>query len=190
MPIMVSANDTKSFTPAPAGVHQAVCVDVIDLGRLQSAFPDEKTGQPKWQHKLNVVWQIDEKRDDGKRFQLYKRYTSSLHEKAALRHDLESWRGKPFTFDELAGFDVEKLVGANCFINVQHKKSADGTRTYANVVSIMPVPKNLKLPPMLPVDYARHVPQGVADTNPQEPPPTDDDAMSVPDYDDQEEPPF
>jgi len=152
MPIIASANETKNYTPAPEGVHQAVCVDVIDLGMIKSAFVDDK-GNEKWQHKVNVVWQIDETRDDGKRYQLYKRFTLSLHEKAALRHDLESWRGRAFTAEELAGFDVEKLIGANGLINVQHKKSADGTKTYANVVSVMPLIRGM--PKLAPLDYAR-----------------------------------
>lgn len=185
MPIIAKGGDSRNYAPAPEGVHQAVCVDVIDLGMQKSAFNDEKTGQPKFQHKINVVWQITETRDDGKRFQLYKRYTLSLHEKAMLRHDLESWRGKAFTFDELAGFDVEKLIGANGLINVQHRKSADGTKTYANVVAIMPIVKGMNK--IGAHDYVRTVPEPA----PQEPspPPTDDDCY-VPDYNDSDEPPF
>jgi hypothetical protein len=182
MPIIATGGDAKTYAPAPEGVHQAVAVDVIDLGLVKSAFADEKTGQPKFQHKINVVWQIAELRDDGKRFQLYKRYTLSLHEKAALRHDLESWRGRAFTEDELRGFDVETIIGANCFVNVQHRKSLDGTKTYANVVSVMPVPKTLKLPPMKPLNYERPAPS-------QEPPPPVEEP-SVPDYDDGDPVPF
>lgn len=185
MPIIAKGGDSKSYAPAPEGVHQAVCVDVIDLGMVKSAFNDDKTGEPKFQHKVNVVWQIGDKRDDGKRFQLYKRYTLSLHEKAALRHDLESWRGKAFTFDELAGFDVERLVGANCLINVQHRKSADGTKTYANVVAVMPLVKGM--PKMAAHDYKRPEPE--APPRVEEPPVGDDD-VSVPDYDDSDPVPF
>lgn len=155
MPIIATASEGQTFTPAPEGVHHAVCVDVIDLGHVKSAFLDDK-GNEKWQHKVNVVWQISETRDDGKRYQLYKRFTLSLHEKAALRHDLESWRGRPFTDDELRGFDVEKLIGANCLLNVVHRKSADGTKTYANVVSVMPLIKGM--PKLEPLDYARAEP--------------------------------
>lgn len=187
MPIIATGGDTKSYAPAPEGVHHAVCADVIDLGMVQSAFPDEKTGQPKLQHKINVVWQIGEKRDDGKRHQLYKRYTLSLHEKAHLRHDLESWRGKAFTFDELAGFDVERLVGANCLINVQHRKSKDGLKTYANVVAVMPLVKGM--PKMGIHEYERWTPKAT-EPEPDGPPPSDDDSVSVPDYDESDPVPF
>jgi hypothetical protein len=136
MAITATAGSSGTFTPAPAGVHQAVCVDVIDLGMLESAYLDQQ-GRKKVQHKINIAWQITKLRDDGKRFVLYKRYTLSLNEKATLRKDLESWRGRPFTRDEELGFDVERVKGANCLINVQH--NANGDKTYANVVSVMPL---------------------------------------------------
>jgi hypothetical protein len=146
MPIIATAGESETFTPAPEGVHQAVCVDVIDLGMIPGF-----EGKP--QHKVSVAWQIGELRDDGKRFTLFKRYTLSLHEKANLRKDLESWRGKAFTREEEMGFDVEVLKGANCLINVQHKASADGKKTYANVVAVMPLVKGM--PKMAASGYVR-----------------------------------
>src|SRR5690242_4836503 len=122
MPIIATATESKSFTPAPEGTHQAVCVDVIDKGMLPNKFKEGTL-----QHKIDVAWQINELRDDGKRYLVYKRYTLSLNEKANLRKDLESWRGKGFTRDEEMGFDVEKLIGANCLINVTHRTVADKT---------------------------------------------------------------
>lgn len=179
MPIVVSANESKSFPPAPEGTHQAVCVDVIDLGMVDNSF---KPGTQ--QHKVNIAWQINEPRDDGKRHVVYKRYTASLNEKATLRHDLEAWRGKAFTFDELAAFDLEKLIGANCLINVQHRKSNDGTRTYANVMSIAPLIKGMAKLESL--DYVRKSEQAAQEP----PPPADEDGIGVPDYDQDDPVPF
>lgn len=160
MPIIATVGDSKNYTPAPEGTHQAICVDVIDLGMLPNTFKPGTT-----QHKINVVWQIDEVRDDGKRHQVYKRYTLSLNEKANLRHDLESWRGRAFTRDEEMGFDVEKLIGVNCLVNVQHN-SKDG-KTYANVKSVMPLIRGMAK--IGPVDYKRHEP----DAPPEEQAPDD-----------------
>jgi hypothetical protein len=173
MPIIASANESKSFTPAPEGVHQAVAVDVIDQGMKPNPF---KPGTE--QRKIDIAWQIDEVREDGKRFVVYKRYTLSLNEKATLRHDLESWRGRPFTDVELAGFDVESIIGANALINVQHKKNADGTRTYANVMTVTPLIKGMVK--ITPHGYARKTEDNIyGDSEPTdapEPPPiTDDD---------------
>lgn len=137
MPIIATAGEQREFTPAPAGLHQAVCVDVVDLGMLEVTYG----GKTKQQHKVRVVWQIDEAMDDDKRFIVQKRYTLSLSEKATLRKDLESWRGKPFTRDEEMGFDLERLIGVNCFLNVVHA-SRDG-KTYANVASVVPLKRGM-----------------------------------------------
>lgn len=178
MPIIATAGaDSANYTPAPEGTHQAVCVDVIDKGMVPNKFKDGAL-----QHKIDIAWQIAETRDDGKRFVLYKRYTLSLNEKATLRHDLESWRGKKFTRDEEMGFDVEKLIGANCLINVQHAPGTkDPAKVFANVVSVMPLLKGM--PKIAPDGYERPVAQAAEPTNgngadhdEQAPPPlTDDD---------------
>jgi hypothetical protein len=148
VPIIATAGEASNFTPAPEGVHQAVCVDVVDLGTIPGFG-----GKP--QHKVVIVWQIDEKREDGERFLLFKRYTLSLNEKSNLRKDLEAWRGRAFTRDEEMGFDVETVIGVNCMANVQHRQSQDGTKTYANVVSLTPLPKALKKTPLTAEAYER-----------------------------------
>src|SRR5689334_6354597 len=137
MAIMASAKGGQDFAPAPAGTHAAVCCDVIDLGMLEVTFG----GKTKSQHKVNIVWQIEELRDDGKPFNVRKRYTLSLHEKASLRKDLESWRGKAFTAEELAGFDLEALIGVGCMLNIIHKEREDGGTPWANVTAIMKLVK-------------------------------------------------
>lgn len=148
MAIIVTAGESKTFEPAPTGVHQGVCVDVVDMGDLEVKW----NGQSKKQHKIRIVWQIDEAMaEDGRRFIVQKRYTASLHEKSNLRKELEAWRGRAFTDDELKAFDLEKLIGVNCFLNVVH--TAKEGKTYANVASIMPLKKGMEK--MEPVDYVR-----------------------------------
>jgi hypothetical protein len=148
MPIIATAGDSKTYAPAPAGVHQAVCVDVVDMGILEVTF----NGETKKQHKVRLVWQIDELDPErAERFIVQKRYTLSLHEKANLRKDLESWRGKAFTHDELKGFDLEKLITVNAFVNVV-QVGKDG-KTYANLAAVMPLKKGT--PKIEPQKYIR-----------------------------------
>ena len=137
----------NDFEPAPAGTYRAVCVDVIDKGIVEVTYQ----GKTRRQHKVSVAWQIDEKRDDGKPYLVFKRYTLSLNEKATLRKDLESWRGKPFTRDEEMGFDVEAVIGANCLLNIAHRPVAD--KVYANVQSVNPLMKGMA--PIHARDYVR-----------------------------------
>lgn len=134
----------STFTPCPEGLHHAVCVDVVDLGIVTGAFGDK--------HKVRIVWQIEEENDKMRRFEARKHYNLSLHEKATLRKDLEAWRGRKFTEDELKGFDLEKLLGANCQIQVVHDISDEGS-IYANVQAVVPAPKNV--PKLVPLDFTR-----------------------------------
>lgn len=134
MPVYVSGSNQKDFTPAPEGTHQGVCVDVYDLGDVETQFGVK--------HKVEISWQISERMENGKPFLVSKRYTASLHEKAALRHDLEAWRGKAFTEDELDRFDLENLLSVNCLISVIHKKGSKGG-TFANVTNVAPLMKGL-----------------------------------------------
>jgi hypothetical protein len=138
MPIFAKAG--ASFVPAPAGTHAAVCVDVIDLGMTEVTY----SGKTQKKHKIVIAWQIDENMDNGKPFLVRRRYTCSLHEKATLRRDLESWRGRAFTDKELEAFDLESLLSAACLINVIHD-SRNGS-TFANVASVMRLPKGMTAP--------------------------------------------
>lgn len=165
MPIIAKASGS-GYIPAPAGTWAAVCVDVVDLGMLKVSFG----GKDKTQHKIRIVWQISEVRPDNKPFEVSKRYTLSLHEKAGLRKDLESWRGKPFSQSELEGFDVETVLGVPCMLNIiKQEKGAD---TYANVTAIMRLPKGMEAPSQR--DYVR-----VCDRKPAE-----GVGEAMPDYED------
>ena len=142
---IIAKKPESNFTPCPEGLHQAVCVDVVDLGIQKGAYGEK--------HKVEVRWQTEmENEEVARRFQLRKWYTLSLHEKASLRKDLECWRGRKFTEDELKGFDLEKLVGANCQLQVIHNITDDG-KTYDNIQAI--VPHTVKLPKIAPLEYTR-----------------------------------
>jgi hypothetical protein len=143
----IIAKAGAEFTPAPAGTHAAVCVDIIDIGMVLSEFK----GVKKNQHKIKIVWQIDEDQANGKPFTVSQRYTLSLHQKATLRRDLESWRGKPFSEEELKAFDLENLLGAGALLNVIHNHREGST--YANVASVMRLMKGMATP--APRDYVR-----------------------------------
>lgn len=169
MAIIARAPESK-FTPAPEGLHQAVCVDVHDLGLQKTAWGEK--------HKVLLVWQIDLVNDEtGKRFDIRQSYTLSLSEKANLRRDLECWRGRKFTEDELSGFDLEKLLGANCQLQIVHNIADEG-KTYANVQAI--VPFNAKLGPKLsPLEYVRMKDRAKAQGNGHghDAPPVEDDSV-------------
>jgi hypothetical protein len=141
MSLTVSAKQgsNKEYELAPAGNHLAICFQMIDLGEQYNAKYDS------WQHKVQIGWELpNELMADGRPFMVSSRYTMSLNEKAILRRDLESWRGRPFTPEEEAGFDLKNVVGKPCMVNVVHNPVGD--RTYANIKSVAAIPKGMTIP--------------------------------------------
>lgn len=147
MALNVSDKGGRDFKPVPAGTHRAVCTMVVDMGVQPSArfapkpkvyirfeLPDERT---EWTDK-------DGNKHEGPMV-IGKQYTASLSEKANLRKDLEAWRGRFFTADELKNFDLRNILGAPAMISVAHQQGADG-KTYANLASIMGLPKGMEKP--------------------------------------------
>jgi hypothetical protein len=140
---MVKENGGKDFKKVPPGAHFAICNMVVDVG-LQEGF------QKKPQHKIYLRWEVPDERvsydKDGVPVEgpcsIGRFYTLSLSEKANLRKDLENWRGRTFTGDELKGFDLESILGKPCQIMVTHE--TDNGKTYANVTGIMGVSRDQK----------------------------------------------
>jgi hypothetical protein len=72
-----------------------------------------------------------------------KSYTLSLHPKAKLRQDLDSWRGRAFTNDEAKGFPVESVIGAACQLSITHSPKPDGSGVFVNIAGVMGIPKGM-----------------------------------------------
>lgn len=136
MPITASDKGGEGFEPLPAGMHDAVCYGVYDIG----SHYNQMFGN--MQRKVIVLWEIPAERMEVEGVDKPKvtsnSYTLSLSEKANLRKHLESWRGVEFTAAELEGFDISKLIGVSCQLQLIHKKSKDGKKTYANIATIIP----------------------------------------------------
>lgn len=136
-------DNSSQFEPPPADTHLAVCYRVIDLGTQLV----EWQGQAKHQHKIMLSWELpDARMSDGRPFTISQRYTFSSSDKAKLRKDLEAWRGVPFKDSDFGpgGFDIRNVLRKGCYLQVIHR-NVDG-RTYANIASIMKLPKGVTVP--------------------------------------------
>lgn len=144
MSLTLSSDGGGNYELTPAGTHVATCYRIIDLGTQKTNWQ----GQEKAQSKVLIAWELaHEKMADGRPFTISKRYTASLHEKAGLRKDLQAWRGRPFNDDELAAFNISKLLGVPCQLGVAHV-TKDG-KTYANITAILGVSKGTQVPPLV-----------------------------------------
>lgn len=139
----LTASAEKKREPIADGVYQGVTVGIIDLG---TQF-NEHFG--KSSHQVMIMWEIPELliefEKDGKQVKaprvISKKYTLSLGEKANLRKDLQSWRGRAFTDEELGGFDLVNVLEKNCMLQILNT-SKDG-KTYSNISAVLPLYKGM-----------------------------------------------
>jgi hypothetical protein len=136
----------QDFDPVPQGTHAAVCYLVADIGMQPTTYG------PK--HKVVIGFEIpdqiieykDKDGNDVKKPMIINNfYTASLSSKAILTGDLEGWRGRAFTSEELQGFNLFNVLGKPCVITVVH--NVVGDKTYANIKSVGQVMKGMEVAP-------------------------------------------
>jgi len=136
MTTIVATTGTNEYPKVPTGVHNARCVRVIDLGTQRNDYGGNIT----YKRQVLIIWEIPDQITNDQPMTISKFYTLSLHEKANLGMDLVSWRGRPFTEQEKEGFDITKLIGVPCQINVMHNDSGK-----EKVSSVMPLGKDTQI---------------------------------------------
>lgn len=137
-----------NFERCPPGMHLARCYRIIDLGTQKSEY----MGQTKYLHKVMLGWEIHGTDDAGqpllmkdqRPFAIFKNYTLSWSEKANLRLDLQSWRGRPFSQEEMQKFDLKNVLGAFCMLNIIERPGKSDGKMYTNVDGVTPVPSIIK----------------------------------------------
>ena len=126
--------------PVEPGVYMAVCVGVVDLGEQHS----EKFNN--YSNKVKFVWalpgetiEIDGKVEER---QLSREFSVATKKTSKLRTFLGSWNSKNYSDDEYMELDLFEQVGKACQLNVV----LNDTGEYANVDSVMPIPKGMPAP--------------------------------------------
>ncbi len=138
MSITAKKPEDREFQLSPQGTHLGRCYQIIDMGIQDTPFGAK--------HKIRIGWELPtELMEDGRPFVIGKEYTLSLHADSNLTKDLIAWRGKSFTDEELAGFDVSKVIGAPCMVTVIHGTTKAG-KAFAGVAGITSCPKGIQVP--------------------------------------------
>lgn len=149
MAINATTNGNTPRELIPTGNYIARCYKMIHIGTVEEIILGEK----KVLNKVRIGWELptelrvfnEEKGEQP--LVIDKEFTLSLYEKSALRGVLKSWRGKDFTEEEAKCFDITKLLGVQCMINIIHKPSKrDASKIYEEIAGITAVPKGITVP--------------------------------------------
>jgi len=149
MAINATTNGNTPRELIPTGNYIARCYKMIHIGTVEEVI----LGDKKILNKVRIGWELptelrvfnEEKGEQP--LVIDKEFTLSLYEKSALRGVLKSWRGKDFTEEEAKCFDITKLLGVQCMINIIHKPSKrDASKIYEEIAGITAVPKGITVP--------------------------------------------
>jgi hypothetical protein len=138
----VSDTGGGDFEQAPVGTEAARCIKLIDIGTQEGEYQ----GAPTHRRQVIVSWELpnslmSQGEQSGKPFVVSKFYTASLGEKANLRKDLVNWRGREFTVEELAGFEMKNILGKPCMLSITANDKGK-----SRVGAVMALPKGMSVP--------------------------------------------
>jgi len=152
MPINAKNSGGTPRELIPAGNYVARCYKMIHIGTVEETILGEK----KILNKVRIGWELPTEMrifnaEKGEQpLVIENEYTLSLHEKSSLRKTLASWRGKDFSEKEAESFDITKLLGVPCMLNIIHKPSKkDATRMYEQIAGVTSMPKGMTAPPQI-----------------------------------------
>lgn len=135
----MTGKTTSDFEQPQTGMVSAVCINVVDGRYVKTTYMGQDKGH---QRKIFILWEIAQRIKEGQfagqHMVIAKEYTFAVGDKANLRIDLESWRGKKFeerknsdgTVSLLTEkkdnekivkvpFAVDMLIDANCILYLE-----------------------------------------------------------------------
>lgn len=149
------------FEIVPEGTHIARCVRIVDLG-MQPGGKDFPEPKKTVMFTFEIPAEMRLINGEERPALISRRFTASLHEKATLRKFLETWRGRKFTKDELAGFELRKVLGQPCMLTVVHSDNAG--KHYANVQAAAAMPRGSMAPAQMETAVYYEIEQGQDET--------------------------
>ena len=148
MSIIAKSSGNTERTLAPIGNHLARCVKMVHIGTNEETIQGtvKKLNKVKLSFELPDETHVFKEENGAEPFLVSKDYTLSMSDKANLRKDLESWRGKSFTPKQAEEFDITVLLGIPCMVNVIHKTAKSSGNDYVVISGITPLPKRVECP--------------------------------------------
>lgn len=144
MEFIAKSEGNSNIPKLENGVYTALSSMLIDIGFQKSQLDSNI------RRKFIMVWDIVGEFIEVNKEQLprvmSKEYTLSLNEKSNLRKDLQAWRGKAFTEEELEGFNLLTVMNKPCQLQIINEEK--NGKTYNNISAIMAIPKGMTVEPL------------------------------------------
>ena len=110
---MTNTSSVQAHTPPSKGEHNGFCVDVVNLGDQETEFG--------LKHQIKLVWEIEERKKSGYRFNVGRKCNVSFYDKSTLVGILESWLDRKLNEEEKTLEFVLSLKGKQARLKLGHK---------------------------------------------------------------------
>jgi hypothetical protein len=143
----INSGSSASKQLAPEGTHIGRCYQIIDKGTTFDEKWQNRKRKIQFMFELPMELAVFNEEKGEQPFYVKTVFNLSMGEKSSLRKFIESWFGKKMTDKQAADFDIFNLISMPCMLNIVHNGKED--RTYANIMSIAPMPKGMQCPPAI-----------------------------------------
>jgi hypothetical protein len=127
------------------GNYRAVLYRIVYIGTVEGEYK----GQKKSNFKVHLTWELSDERkvfkegDEAKPYVISQTFTFSMGDKSNLRPIVTGMIGG-LTEADAINFDLDKLLGKACMLQVSHGESETGKFKY--VLSTAQLPKGMPVP--------------------------------------------
>lgn len=132
------------FPKCPEGQHISRLVGIFDMGTQRMEFQGAVKYMPKVYLQFEVYAENEKGEpitdEEGNPFLVGQDFTASMARNSHLLPFVQGWRGKPLEEADFP-FDFSRMLGQYGLMTISHTKSKDGTRTYAVINGLVPVPR-------------------------------------------------
>lgn len=132
------------YKQPPTGNQIGRCYQILDIGTQHS----EWQGKPTSNNQIILTFELPKQlMDDGRPYSVslfINNFLGTPKKKSKLRILLETWRNKPFTEDEMARFDLNKVLGKAGIVTLIEKESGK-----VAIAGVGPLMDGMECPPAM-----------------------------------------
>ena len=137
----------SNFKALEGGTYLGICSAMISLGLQEQDYQGETRKTKRIMFVFTLPGETYEYEGETRCRTLMKEYTASIAPKAALKKDLESWRGRAFTDQELEAFELVNVLGKPVMLSLiaeeKNGKSYNKINGLAKIAKGMTVPEGI-----------------------------------------------
>lgn len=125
-------NENSNAFMVPAGLHDAICYGVVHIGTQKSEYQ----GKPKLRNTVYIMYELPSvthefNEDKGEEPAVVsKKFTYTYSERGNLLDWINTWSNGKVSKKNINDFDIEKLVGIGCKLQIIEDEGSNGSYSY------------------------------------------------------------